>query len=179
MMSNLLDFARCGRPCEAPLARRSLCRSIQHVLLGLLGLLQLLLSNTEVVFIKTVTFKGAGLKRERQPTLSSFSFSFSEWWISHCSCTYSRNFLPLTRNSWPCSCSQLSIWAFRIFSSWNQQELANWARCNKLNTDCCVKMITSWFFFSLCANSRSSEGSWNLQYMSSPAFLNIEADHLS
>lgn len=55
-------------------------------------------------------------------TRSSFSFSFSLWCQSHCCCTYSRNCCPLTWNSVPCSCSHLSIWVFRHFSSWNKDE---------------------------------------------------------
>lgn len=55
-------------------------------------------------------------------TLSSFSFSFSLWCRSHCCFTYSRNCCPLTWNSVPCSCSHMSIWAFRHFSSWNKDE---------------------------------------------------------
>lgn len=55
-------------------------------------------------------------------TLSSFSFSFSLWCWSHCCCTYSRNCCPLTWNTVPHSCSQMSIWAFRHFSSWNKDE---------------------------------------------------------
>lgn len=64
ILSNLLDFARCGRPCNAPFARRSLSRPIQHVLLGLFGFLQLLFSNGGDVFVKT--FERAELKREHQ-----------------------------------------------------------------------------------------------------------------
>lgn len=96
-------------------------------------------------------------------TLSSFSFSFSEWWLSHCSCTYSRNFLPLTRNSWLCSCSQLSIWAFRTFSSWNQQEWAHWAWSNKLNTDCCIKMIKCFSALWQICKPKSKLRTWKLQ----------------
>lgn len=134
-LSDLLDFPRCGCPCHhAPFARRSLCRPVQHVLLGLFCFLQLLFSNREDGSIRSKASDTVEMKLKhhiRRPTRSSFSFSFSDWWISHCSCTYSRNFRPLTRNSRLCSSSQPSIWALRTFSSWDKREWANWALYKK------------------------------------------------
>lgn len=82
-LSNLLDFPRCGCPCHhAPFARRSLCRPVQHVLLGLLCFLQLLFSNREDGSIKTKASDTAEMKlkhQTRRPTRSSFSFSLSDW----------------------------------------------------------------------------------------------------
>lgn len=66
VQSNLFDFARCGRPGNAPFARCSLCRSIQHVLLGLFCFLQLLFSNREDGFIRTEAFDTPEPQRAQQ-----------------------------------------------------------------------------------------------------------------
>lgn len=118
---HLSGFIWCGGGAqESALGGGPYDRAVQHVLLRLFALFQMLIgwkikgkveSHVPAETGMNLQHKGAGLTR------SCFSLSLSTRYSSHCSSTYCRNFCPFTKNSRPSLLSQASISDFNFFSS--------------------------------------------------------------